>query len=151
MRKTIFVLYIINIIFISQLNAQDNGFGVGIIAGEPTGLSGKLWLGGTNALDMAAAWSFKGDGNLLLQADYVWHSFDLINISSGKLPLYFGIGGRIIFQSNDTNLGVRVPVGLDYMFSGAPVDIFLEVVPILDLTPSTDIDFGGGIGVRYWF
>jgi hypothetical protein len=65
--------------------------------------------------------------------------------------LYFGIGGRIIFQSNDTNLGIRVPVGLDYLFSSAPVDIFLEVVPILDLTPSTDLDFGGGIGVRYWF
>lgn len=151
MRKTIFVFYLINIIFISQLNAQDNGFGVGIVTGEPTGLSGKLWLGGNNALDMAVAWSFKGAGNLLLQADYIWHSFDLIIVSSGKLPLYFGIGGRIIFESNDTNLGVRVPVGLDYMFSGAPVDIFLEVVPILDLTPSTDINFGGGIGIRYWF
>lgn len=151
MRKTIFVVFILNIIFISHLNAQGNGFGVGIIAGEPTGISGKLWLGGSNALDMAVAWSFKGDGNVLLQADYVWHSFNLIVVSSGKLPLYFGIGGRVIFQKNDTNLGIRVPVGLDYMFSDAPVDIFLEAVPILDLTPSTDLDFGGGIGVRYWF
>ena len=65
--------------------------------------------------------------------------------------MYFGIGGRVIFQKNDTNLGIRVPVGLDYMFSDAPVDIFLEAVPILDLTPSTDLDLGGGIGVRYWF
>jgi len=151
MRKTILAIFIINLIFISNLNAQGNGFGVGIIAGEPTGISGKLWLGGSNALDMAVAWSFKGDGNVLLQADYVWHSFNLIVVSSGKLPLYFGIGGRVIFQKNDTNLGIRVPVGLDYMFSDAPVDIFLEAVPILDLTPSTDLDFGGGIGVRYWF
>jgi hypothetical protein len=59
MRKTIFLLFIINIIFIPQLKAQDSGFGIGIIAGEPTGLSGKLWLGGNNALDMAAAWSLK--------------------------------------------------------------------------------------------
>jgi hypothetical protein len=132
------------------VQAQEKGFGIGIVVGEPTGVSGKLWLGGQNALDMAAAWSFKGDGNLLLQADYVWHSFNLISVSSGKLPLYYGIGGRVIL-SDDPLLGVRVPVGLDYMFSGAPVDIFLEIVPILDLIPSTDFDIGGGLGVRYWF
>ncbi len=151
MRKSFILLILFLLSIISVSLAQEKGFGIGVLFGEPTGVSGKLWLGETNALDMAAAWSFKGDGNLLLQADYVWHSFNLLSVSSGKLPLYFGIGGRIIFAKNDINLGVRVPVGLDYMFSGAPVDIFLEIVPILDLTPSTDFDIGGGIGVRYWF
>jgi hypothetical protein len=37
------------------------------------------------------------------------------------------------------------------MFSNAPVDIFVELVPILNLAPSTDFDFNGGIGARYWF
>jgi hypothetical protein len=139
------------IISSSSLIAQDKGFGLGIIVGEPTGVSGKLWLGGNNALDMATAWSFKGSGSMLLQADYIWHTFNLIRVSSGKLPLYFGIGGRVIFGSKDTYFGARIPVGLNYIFSGTPLDIFVEIVPILDLAPSTDFDIGGGLGIRFWF
>jgi hypothetical protein len=130
--------------------AQDHGFGMGIVLGEPTGLSAKLWTSSDNAFDFATAWSFKGDGNLLLQADYVWHFFNLIPVSSGKLPLYLGIGGRVIL-ANDPHVGVRIPIGLDYQFATAPLDIFIELVPILDLSPSTDFGVGGGIGIRYWF
>ena len=99
---------------------------------------------------MAAAWSFKGDGALLLQADYAFHEFNLIKVSKGKLPVYFGIGGRV-FLSDDVTIGVRVPLGINYMFANAPVDIFLEVVPILNLVPSTNFEVNGGIGFRYFF
>ncbi len=130
--------------------AQGKGFGMGIILGEPTGLSAKLWTSGDNAFDFAAAWSVRGEGNLLLQADYVWHFFNVIPVSSGKLPLYIGIGGRVVL-ANDPQLGVRIPFGMDYLFADAPVDIFVELVPILDLSPATNFGVGGGIGVRYWF
>jgi hypothetical protein len=138
--------------------AQDHGFGMGIVLGEPTGLSAKLWTSRDNAFDFAAAWSFRNyhhndnhnDGSVLLQADYVWHFFNLIPVSSGKLPLYIGIGGRVVL-ANDANFGVRVPVGLDYLFADAPIDVFLELVPILDLSPETNFGVGGGLGIRYWF
>jgi hypothetical protein len=130
--------------------AQDHGFGMGLILGEPTGLSAKLWTSSDNAFDFAAAWSFKGDGNLLLQADYVWHFFNLMPVSSGKLPLYIGIGGRVIL-ADDPSFGVRIPIGIDYLFADAPIDVFLELVPILDLSPETDFGVGGGLGIRYWF
>ena len=135
------------VLSLSNTYAQKD-FGIGIILGDPTGLSAKLYTGSNNAFDFAAAWSFKGPGHLLLQADYVWHS-SLSRTSSGLFALYYGIGGRIIF-SDDPNVGVRIPVGIDYIFSNAPVDIFLEVVPVLDLIPSTDFDLNGGIGVRFW-
>jgi len=149
--KKIFELFMISF-FLLQVNsfAQDRGFGLGIILGEPTGVSGKLWTTGENAFDFAAAWSFQGDGHLLLQADYVWHMFRLIPVSEGKLPFYVGVGGEIVL-ADDPVVGVRVPVGLDYLFAKAPVDIFLEIVPILRLAPSTDFDLAGGVGVRYWF
>jgi hypothetical protein len=127
----------------------QNNFGIGIILGEPTGVSAKLWTSSTNAFDFAAAWSFKGDGHLLLQADYVWHN-SLERTSSGNLALYYGIGGRIIFR-DDPLIGARIPIGLDYRFTSAPIDIFAELVPILDLAPSTNFNLGGGIGVRFWF
>ena len=63
--------------------------------------------------------------------------------------LYYGIGGRVIFQ-DDPRFGARIPIGLDYQFTSAPIDIFLELVPILDLAPSTNFNLGGGIGVRFW-
>ena len=141
MKKLAGLFFALIILFQLSMNAQDKNFGLGIILGEPTG---------ENAFDFAAAWSFKGDGHLLLQADYVWHMFRLISVSSGKLPFYVGIGGRVVL-ADDALLGVRVPLGLDYMFADAPIDIFLELVPILDLAPETDFDLGGGIGARFWF
>ena len=142
------ILVIIFILFIGSTYAQKS-FGLGIILGEPTGLSAKLWTGGANAFDFGAAWSFEGSGHLLLQADYVWHS-SLTKASSGQLALYYGIGGRIVF-SDDPDIGVRIPVGLDYIFSSAPIDIFVEVVPIMDFVPSTEFVVNGGLGIRFWF
>lgn len=149
MKKIIFVI-IVTMIIAGNIYSQDRGFGLGIVVGEPTGLSAKLWTGRTNAFDFGAAWSFKGDGHLLVQADYVWHNYDLIHVESGRLPLYFGIGGRAIF-ADDPFVGARIPVGLDYQFANAPIDIFFEIVPILDLVPSTNFNLGGGLGVRFWF
>ena len=150
MKRILTVLFVVAIFLQIKVNAQDRGFGLGIILGQPTGVSGKYWTNGQNAFDFAAAWSFSENGNLLLQADYVWHMFRLIQVSEGKLPLYVGVGGEITF-ANRTRVGVRVPVGLDYLFANAPVDIFLEIVPILELVPETDFDLAGGVGVRYWF
>ncbi len=130
--------------------AQQNGLGLGIIVGEPTGLSFKQWIGGDKAVDGAIAWSFREPGSLHIHADHLWHKFELINVSTGKLPLYFGVGGRIRF-ANDAELGIRLPVGLAYLFDGAPVDVFLEVVPILDLVPASDVSFNGAFGARYYF
>ena len=90
------------------------------------------------------------DGDVLLQADYVWHFFNAISVSKGKLPIYVGIGGRVVLADN-TSFGIRIPVGIDYLFADAPIDIFLELVPIMDLSPETDFGIGGGIGIRYWF
>jgi len=152
MEKNILFTIVLGLMMIiaKPVTAQDHGFGMGLILGEPTGLSAKLWTSSDNAFDFAAAWSFKGDGNLLLQADYVWHFFNLMPVSSGKLPLYIGIGGRVVL-ADDPSFGVRIPIGIDYMFADAPIDVFLELVPILDLSPETDFGVGGGLGIRYWF
>jgi len=48
-------------------------------------------------------------------------------------------------------LGLRLPVGLTYLFDGAPVDLFLEAVPSLDLLPGTSFDLDAALGARYWF
>jgi hypothetical protein len=53
--KKLSVLFIFGL-FSLNLLAQADGFGVGIILGEPTGLSGKYWLTEKTAVDAAVAW-----------------------------------------------------------------------------------------------
>jgi hypothetical protein len=148
MKHSLQIIVVLCLLLMSSTYAQKS-FWLGIILGEPTGLSAKLWTGSSNAFDFGAAWSFEGSGHFLFQTDYVWHS-SLTKASSGQLALYFGIGGRIVF-ADDPDVGVRIPIGLDYIFTSAPIDIFLEVVPVMDFIPSTDFDLNGGLGIRFWF
>ncbi len=128
-------------------------FGLGVIAGEPTGPCFKYWTSQKTAVDGAVAWSMSSNARMHLHADYLIHNFTLIKVEKGRMPFYFGIGGRIRFAEGnaDDHIGIRIPVGLAYLFDNSPVDIFFEVVPILDLTPDTDLDFNGALGVRYFF
>ena len=129
--------------------SQGSGIGLGVIIGEPTGLSAKIWTRDNTAVDGALAWSFVGNGYVHLHADMLMHSF-AIDVDQGQLPLYLGIGAKLEVGSN-LGLGVRVPFGIAYLFDSAPIDVFLELVPVLNLIPSTTFSFEGGIGIRYFF
>jgi len=148
--KIKYIIVLLSVFFLSNINAQSKGIGLGLIIGEPTGISFKYWTGSTTAFDAALAWSFIDEGAFHIHGDYIFHNMRLISVPEGTLPFYYGIGARIK-TANDTKLGVRVPLGLAYLFSNAPVDIFLEVVPILDLTPKTDFSINAAIGARYFF
>ena len=132
------------------LTYEKNDFGLGIILGSPTGLSAKLWLNKNNALDAAVAWSFGGKGRLQLHGDYLWHNFSLIKVEEGNFPLYYGLGFRVNF-GDETEAGVRFPIGLNYLFSRVPFDIFIEVVPVLQVVKKTDFEIDGAIGARFFF
>jgi hypothetical protein len=150
MRKAIVVSAVAALCVAASAAAQDDGFGIGIILGEPTGVSVKMWTSDATAIDIAGAWSFTDDGAAHIHADYLYHRFDVFDLQKNKLPLYFGIGGRVKFL-DDTRVSLRLPIGIDYLFADAPLDIFLEVVPMLDVAPETDFDINAGIGVRYFF
>jgi hypothetical protein len=149
MKRTLALLVLLMLLGGLGAAAQDSGIGVGLILGEPTGLSAKLWLGQNTAVDAAAAWSFRDPGALHIHADYLFHKFDLLEVPQGRLPFYAGIGGRIKLET-ETRIGVRLAVGADYMFDSVPLDVFLEVVPLLDLVPATEFGFNAAIGVRYF-
>lgn len=128
-------------------------FGAGIILGEPSGVSAKYFLNDTLAIDGAAGWSLHEDSDFYFQGDLLFHKFDLIHVSKGQMPVYIGGGAFVRFRDerHDNEAGIRVPVGISYMFEDAPIDIFAEIAPGLDLTPSTRADFTGGVGIRFWF
>ncbi|MEL7832948.1 hypothetical protein [Fodinibius sp. Rm-B-1B1-1] len=156
--KKLFIIPLMAMFLALTLNnvshAQDNNktLGVGFMVGEPTGLTLKSWTGGGNAIDVGVAWSFGRYEAMTVQADYLWHNYDIFSdVEEGSLPLYYGIGGRLVLGENDSYIGARVPVGLNYLFEDAPVGLFIEAAPILNIAPSTDFDIDGTLGARFYF
>jgi hypothetical protein len=133
-------------------------FGLGFILGEPTGITGKLFLQENHALDFILAYDIT-DEAFAVAVDYHF-VFDLARFSSGRMPLYVGIGGKLaVFgdkgrrhnRNEDVAFGLRVPVGLSFFFDRVPIEIFLEIAPGIRVFPDTSADVDGGIGVRFYF
>jgi hypothetical protein len=130
--------------------AQQRGFGIGIIVGEPTGISAKGWVSSDNAVDVGLAWSFRKRGYVHIHADYLWHFPNVIK-STERFVFYTGLGGRFGAGRNDGILGVRLAGGIAWWGRSIPLEVFLELAPILDLVPATELSANGGIGIRYYF
>jgi len=144
---------VVALALLSDASPADAGpFGLGMIVGEPTGVSAKLGIGRKNAVDGALAWSLDDSDDLYVHADYLFHDYNLIPVEKGQLPLYFGLGGRLrLREDGDDTVGVRFPVGLEYIFATAPFEVFVEIAGILELAPDTDFDVNGGLGARFTF
>jgi hypothetical protein len=156
--------------FGGQSNYQSNGiFGLGLELVEPTGVTGKLFLTPSQALDFGVGdlyhnYYVPGDG-VHLYVDYLWHPFLITEVPAFKLPFYIGIGGRAWFGDYNCGagpdcgadfFGFRVPIGVTFDFNEVPLDVFIQIVPTLDFYHDYagrdvyfDVDFS--LGIRYWF
>jgi hypothetical protein len=149
-------------VYASSLNGGS--FGAGLVLGEPTGLSGKLWVGHLTAVDFGLAFSF--NSYLLVFSDYLWHFsgvFGRRSTFATQLQPYIGVGGMIASSSdggrkhffsnrNDlTAIGLRIPFGIEWRPSRPSLGVFFELVPGMFLIPGTEGSIGGGVGVRYYF
>ncbi len=123
---------------------------VGIILGEPSGLTAKQWLGEQAAAEVVVAWSFVSPGAFYVHLDYKQHFYQEV-IDPGLILVYAGLGPRIYIRGDGVTIGARIPVGIEYRFEDAPLELFLEVAPGLNVFPETEPSFGGGIGVRFRF
>lgn len=152
MKIKCFTIILIIFIATNALALERKKFGVGVIIGEPTGITIKYMLDDKSAIDAGVGWETSGDNEFHIHGDYLYHMNDLIKVPHGKLPLFFGGGLRFINrEKKDNKFGVRIPVGIEYLFENVPLGAFLELVPILNLRPDTDFDFEGGIGIRFFF
>jgi len=140
--------------------AADKGtFGIGLILGEPTGISAKLYLQDDQALQAGLGFAFIGDG-LHAHVDYVFHPVILQERDSFVLPVYVGPGVRMInYEKGRDNhvftLGLRAVAGLLFDFKTVPLDAFVEVAGVVEFGFSDDEGFGlalnAAAGARYYF
>jgi hypothetical protein len=143
----------------SSRGADKGALGVGIILGEPTGITGKLYLKDDQAIQAAVGSAFIG-GGLQIHGDYVWHPYILQTRPSFVLPVYFGPGVRLIDYTNGRAsssfaLGARIVGGLLFDFKDVPLDAFIEVAGVLEYEfrdgAGAAIKLNAGAGVRYYF
>lgn len=133
--------------------AMAGHFGAGVTFGEPIGGTIKYFFTDNVAADTAMGWSVEDKSDFYMQADVLWNKYDLLKVRSGAMPVYFGIGQFVRLRDDDVGnqAGIRFPVGLSYFFDKVPIEIFGEVAPALDVSPSVRGEVNGGIGIRYWF
>ena len=133
--------------------------GLGFILGDPSGLTGKAFLGDNDAVDLGIGPSAR-DG-FYFYGDYLRHFNNVFPVSG--LALYFGAGAGLHNHDRDDNgrndddddeensLEARLPIGIEYTVRAVPLGIFLELVPALEVIPDFDFHLRGGLGVRYYF
>ncbi len=162
MKKWLLVMSVLVVGVATASNAADPGLGVGVMVGEPTGVSIKKWISARDAIDVGIGWSFSENDSVQFHVDYLVHNDQILRTPDfeGRFPLYAGIGARVKLKdendghgrnNDDALVGIRIPLGISYIFAHTPMDVFLEIVPVLDVAPDTDFDMNAAVGVRYYF
>jgi len=132
--------------------------------GAPAGLTGKYYLSANTALDFGVGeyYRYRYHDAFHVFIDFLWHPVVLASTRPFELPLYIGVGARLLQHrrykdeyGSDAHLGVRVPFGLLMDFNRVPFDIFVEFAFsfdfIVDHNRHDYEDFSGAIGARYYF
>lgn len=125
--------------------------GGGLVVGEPTGLTAKLWYTETGfAVDTALAWAFQEDPGLYMHVNSLFH-LAIIETAGGRYLSPF-IGAGLLYRvGTESRLGLRIPLGLSILpFRAFPLEFYAELAPGIGLLPDTAPGFGAGMGVRFY-
>lgn len=132
-----------------SLGCRGGPQAVGLILGDPTGLSYRQETSGGEAIAAAVDLAHIGEG-LSLHVDWIRHEPSL---RSGALEFYWGLGGDLSIRGgpgSDVGLAFRIPLGLDIEFERRVAHLFLQLVPKVPL-PNLDVKLDAAIGLRFAF
>jgi len=139
---------------------EDKGaFGLGVMIGEPVGLSAKLYLRDDRAIQAGIGSAFYG-GGFQASADYLFHPFILQDRDSFTMPFYVGPGIRVVDYDQGRSgpsylaIGIRGVVGILFDFKKVPLDVFIEIAGIPEYgfdDHGFNIRLNADAGIRYYF
>lgn len=152
MRQTFLPLFII-VLLTTSVSAAHN-IGAGIILGDPSGLTAKIFMGRDDAIDFGIG---ESADDVYIYGDYLRHFYGIFPLN--ELAVYLGIGGALhdwehhkkYYDEDELRLEMRVPVGIEFIARKVPVGVFLELVPVLRIIPHIHFGIRGGLGARYYF
>jgi len=130
---------------------QKGDFGMGIILGNPTAFSVKWWTGNKSAIDASLGYHYGNMDHPHLNTDlhlYLW-SFQK---EADLIKVYLGPGAGMGFIS-DLSITARAPVGAALYLTALPLELFAELVPLLQIIgpDGTRFKIDGYIGARWYF
>jgi hypothetical protein len=162
--KTRYIVKLACICFLCSVAVQqvrsERKLGIGLVFGEPTGFAWKYRIDHTNAV--AGQIGFFPDDRFRIGVDYLWHSYPF---EERRLALHYGVGaafgvGRTdyvivrptgdVLRHEDLGFAVRAVLGLTYDIPRSPVDLFIEVAPLLVVSPSSGTGVDVGLGARVY-
>ncbi|ADY52703.1 hypothetical protein Pedsa_2151 [Pseudopedobacter saltans DSM 12145] len=140
---------------LSQASAQDYKNAIGGRFGSANGVSFKTGLNKGAMLELVGNFRSHDHANWF-RITGLYEKYNPINGAPG-LNWYYGGGAsigsyKVKGYDGDFYLAANGVLGLDYKFNGAPINISLDWVPALELTPNTGF-WGGdvGLGLRFTF
>jgi hypothetical protein len=143
-------------------------FGLGFQFPAPTAITGKLFIGGGNAVDFGvgfgapdyyhcrAHYDCGAYGHYVsLHADYLWQD-NIVRHGGLKLDWHIGAGARFAlenaFDHGYAVLIARMPLGLDFTFARPSfLEAFIELAPGIMIVPPLYFALDAVIGVRFYF
>lgn len=147
------------------IDRDGHPFGLGVVLGQPTGLSGKVYLDPrTHALDFAVAstpWA-----GVYSHLTYLWHPSVIASGSNVDVEWHVGVGGLVWTKSwlydrdrrgpwwardGDVALGVRVPIGLDVNLGDPRLQFFGDIAVTAIAVPAPAPGVDAAVGARYYF
>ncbi len=140
-------------------------FGLGLNVGSRTGLTLKIWPRRLIGITVdAGATPFTN--TLSFAVGTAFHARPLRGPNGISAQLYAGVGfrTRVVIDSGpdpededrtlvtaQAVLGLRVPIGLTFLMSGFPVELFVEAAPAIDVWQAFGVDVEGIGGARVYF
>ncbi len=165
------ITILLTVILSTPLNAQGpqgKSFGIGFSIGEPTAVSARIWTSRQNSWDIGVGSSWIGNPHV--HADYLWHFNDAFN--SRIVSLYAGVGGVlgagdrddgwfVVYKrgkkeerwyngDDDFAIAAKGVFGLNIIPRNTPLDIFLEIDPVIGLSPGFGFDIMPALGIRFY-
>lgn len=136
----------------AQAQRPDKAFGIGFQAGNPTGLAMQFYRAHGVSTDILLAYNL--ENFLFLNVHGLW---DTHLDQQEHWHLFYGPGGFIGIRDIDSSdarddefeAGISGDLGLNFV--AGRVELFGQVTPRLSLIPSTELEFGGGVGMRFYF
>ncbi|MCC6397837.1 MAG: hypothetical protein IT282_12530 [Bacteroidetes bacterium] len=149
------------VVALAPVGRAQERFGIGLMIGDPSGISWKYHLRSANALSGLVG--FSPFDRFRIHVDYLWEArpFD-----QPSLSLWYGVGGAVGFgraqylvkHNRDTyvtrtasmGVGIRMVGAFNFAVPRSPVELGLELAPILIIGPDTGVGVDGGIYVRFY-
>ena len=145
------VLIVVCMAVLETAYSQDRKFGIGGIIGDPDGITAKGWISESTAIAGAVSVDLGEDYSwFLIQADFLKQN-TLAVWEEALLQTHFGGGVRVVSGEFQDYVALRAPIGVDVNAIDAPMEVFMEVVPTIDVDPRVFFYFTGAMGFRYYF